>query len=262
VYNVEALEEILMTFRSHSLVLIGLLLVLSGCAFFKKRSEAIPPVEELYRDGQAKLDKGDLENARAAFKKITERYTDTEYAPLARFLIGETYYREPDYEKAIKEFDAFMAFYLGHRIADLAQYRIALSSYNQMKPVEQDQSTTVKALEALKKLVKEYPDSRYAPDALSKIDLCRERLSQKELWIANYNFTRQNYSAALQRINSILKEYSQTLVVPETLFLLGEIHAAEGRSSEARRIYQQLADQYPHSDWGRRASQRLGSALR
>jgi outer membrane protein assembly factor BamD len=237
--------------------------LLSGCSFFQKRSEPILPVDVLYRAGQAKLDKSDYEAARDAFQKIATHYADTAYAPMARFLIAETYYREPLYDKAIKELEAFVAFYPSHRIADLAQYRLALSYYNQMKTVEQDQTNTAKALEALRKLVKEYPDSRYAPDALSKIDLCRERLAQKELWVASYNFTRQNYAAALPRIDVILKEYPRTLVVPETLYLLGEILTAQGKSAEAQRAYRQLAEQYPHTEWGRRASLRLpSSALR
>ncbi len=46
----------------------------------------------------------------------------------------------------------------------------AMSYYDQLKPVEQDQGLTVKAMEQFRKLVREYPDSRYASDALAKID--------------------------------------------------------------------------------------------
>ena len=242
---------------------LAIIALLQGCSFFRKGSDANLPVEQLYREGQTKLEREQFEDAREVFKKITQRYADTEYAPLARFLIGETYYREPEYDKAIKELEGFIAFYPGHRIADLVQYRLALSYYNQLKPVEQDQSNTAKAIEALKKLVKEYPDSRYAPDALSKIDLGRERLAQKELWVASYYFTQGNVAATRQRLEVILKEYPRTLVVPETLYLLGDIRIAEGNPREARRIFTELSEQYPHSDWGRRASQRLfSSALR
>ena len=62
------------------------------------------------------------------------------YAPRARFLIGEAFYREAEFDKAIKEFEIFLAFYPRHQIADLVQYRLAMSYYDQMKPVEQDQA--------------------------------------------------------------------------------------------------------------------------
>src|SRR5260370_21188406 len=79
-----------------------------------------------------------------------------------------------------------MSFYPRHEIADLVQFRLAMSYYDQMKPVEQDQGLTVKAMDQFKKLVREHPDSRYASDALAKIDICKRRLAQKELWVAAY----------------------------------------------------------------------------
>ncbi len=71
-----------------------------------------------------------------------------------------------------------------------------MSYYDQMKPVEQDQEITRKAMEAFKVLVREYPESRYAADALAKIDICRGRLAQKELWVAAYYINQGNPAAA------------------------------------------------------------------
>ena len=241
---------------------LAIIALLQGCSFFRKGSDANLPVEQLYREGQTKLEREQFEEAREVFKKITQRYADTEYAPLARFLIGETYYREPEYDKAIKELEGFIAFYPGHRIADLVQYRLALSYYNQLKPVEQDQALTQKAVDQFKRLVKEYPESRYAPDALAKIDICRGRLAQKELWVANYYWTQGNLVAVRQRLELILKDFPRTLVVPETLFLLAEVHARQGLAEEATKTFRRLVEEYPYTEWGRRAAQRLNAAVR
>src|SRR6266446_221684 len=53
-------------------------------------------------------------------------------------------------------------------------------------------------MEAFKKLVREYPESRYAADALAKVDICRGRLAQKELWVASYYINQGNPAAARQ----------------------------------------------------------------
>jgi outer membrane protein assembly factor BamD len=145
-------------------------------------------------------------------------------------------------------------------IADLVQYRLAMSYYDQMKPVEQDQALTQKAVDQFKRLVKEYPESRYAPDALAKIDICRGRLAQKELWVANYYWTQGNLVAVRQRLELILKDFPRTLVVPETLFLLAEVHAREGLAEEATKTFRRLVEEYPYTEWGRRAAQRLNTA--
>jgi len=235
------------------------LLLAGGCGFMSQPLETILPAEELYAAGEHELSRRQYEDARTQFRRIVERHPDSSYAPRARFLIGRAYHLEGEFDKAIKEYEAFMAFYPRHFIADLVQHHLAMAYYNQIKPVEQDQGLTVKALEAFKKLVREYPESRYAPDALAKIDLCRGRLAQKELWVAYYYYRQGNTVAARQRLEGIMKEYPRTLVVPETLFLMAEIHRQEGRGDQARRLLRQLVDEYAYTEWGRRAAQRLAA---
>ena len=241
---------------------LTLLLLLGGCGIFTQRPEPIPPAAELYERGETELDRRRYEDARTNFKRIVERHPDSSFAPRARFLMGEAYYREAEFDKAIKEFEAFMSFYPRHMIADLVQYRLAMSYYDQMKPVEQDQALAQRALEQFKRLVKEYPESRYSPDALAKIDICRGRLAQKELWVANYYWTQGNLIGVRQRLEAILRDYPRTLVVPETLFLLAEVNAREGLADEATKTLRRLAEEYPYTEWGRRAIQRLNTAAR
>ncbi|MBI1846027.1 MAG: outer membrane protein assembly factor BamD [Candidatus Rokubacteria bacterium] len=245
----------------HALVrglLTGLLLVLvAGCSFLKAQPVPILPPEELYQIGEAELGKRRYEEARKSFKSIVERHPNSSYAARARFLMGEAFYREGEFDKAIKEFDTFLAFYPRHQIADLVQYRLAMAYYDQLKPIEQDQSLAKKALEQFKKLVREYPESRYATDALAKIDICVGRMAQKELWVATYYFNQGNPSGARQRLELVLKDYPRTLVVPETLWLLAEVDLREGKNEEANDIWRRLATEFGYTEWGRRATRRL-----
>jgi outer membrane protein assembly factor BamD len=239
------------------LFLAGLLLGAGGCAWLRPAPVPILPPDELYSQGEQDLERRRYLEAREAFRKIVERHPNTSWAPRARFLIGEAFYREAEFDKAVREFETFLSFYPRHQIADLVQYRLAMSYYDQLKPVEQDQGLTVKAIEQFRKLVKEYPDSRYATDALAKIDICRGRLAQKEVWVAGYYFSQGNPSAARQRLEFVLKEYPRTLVIPETLFTLAEVNFAEGKNREAVTLLRQLANDYAFTEWGRRAVQRL-----
>lgn len=238
-------------------VLALVLLSTAGCAWLRAAPTPILPPEELYALGESKLEQRTYLEAREDFKKIVERHPNSSLAPRARFLVGEAYYREAEFDKAAKEFETFLAFYPRHQIADLVQYRYAMSYYDQMKPVEQDQGLTVKALEQFKKLVKDYPESRYATEGLAKIDVCRGRLAQKEVWVATYYFNQGNRSAARQRLELVLKEYPRTLVIPETLYVLAEVNFSEGRTQEGTELLRQLASEYGFTEWGRRAVQRL-----
>ena len=238
-------------------LLIGLLLVAGGCSVLRPAPTPILPPEELYQLGEAELTNKRYDEARQQFRKIVERHPNSSHAPKARFLIGEAYYREGEFDKATREFEAFLSFFPRHQIADLAQFRLAMSYYDQLKPVEQDQGLTQKALDQFRKLVKEYPQSRYFPDALSKIDVCRGRLAQKELWVASYYFNQGNPSAARQRLELVLKDYPRTLVIPETLFLLAEVNFYEGKRDEAVELLRRLSVDYGFTEWGRRAAVRL-----
>ena len=218
----------------------------------------ILPAEELYQLGEGDLAKRRYEDARKNFRRIVERHPNSAYAPRARFLIGEAYYREAEFDKAVREFETFMAFYPSHQIADLVQYRLSMSYYDQIKPIEQDQTLAAKALDQFRKLVKEYPESRYATDALGKIDICRGRLAQKEVWIAAYNMQQQgNVVGARQRLEKVLKEYSRTLVVPEAMFMLADISFREGKTDEGLALLRRLESEYGYTDFGRRAAVRL-----
>jgi outer membrane protein assembly factor BamD len=238
-------------------LLVGLLLAATGCSYLRPAPTPILPPDELYAQGEQEIGRKRYLEAREAFRKITERHPNSAWAPRARFYMGEAYYREAEFDKAIKEFETFLSFYPRHEIADLVQYRLAMAYYDQLKPIEQDQGLTAKALEQFKKLVKEYPDSRYATDALAKIDICRGKLAQKEVWVAGYYFNQGNPSAARQRLEFVLKEYPRTLVIPETLYTLAEVNIAEGKTREAADLFRQCANEYGYTDWGKRAVQRL-----
>jgi outer membrane protein assembly factor BamD len=240
-------------------VFAGLLLIAGGCSWIKPQPSPILPAEDLYAAGEKDLERNRYDDARQNFKRIVERHPNSGLAPKARFLIGEAFFREAEFDKAVKEFETFMSFYPSDQIADLVQYRLAMAYYDQLKPVEQDQGLTTKALEQFRKLVKEYPESRYASDALAKIDVCRGRLAQKELWVATYYFNQGNPSGARQRLELVLREYPRTLVVPETLFLLAEVDMREGKTGEARDLLHRLATEFPYTEWGRRAAQRLNA---
>jgi outer membrane protein assembly factor BamD len=134
-----------------------------------------------------------------------------------------------------------------------------MSFYDQLKPIEQDQTLAKKALDQFKRLVKDYPESRYATDALAKIDVCRGRLAQKEVWVATYYFNSGNPGGARQRLELVLKDYARTLVIPEALWLLAEVNFREGRVPEAEGLLRRLAGEYSYTQYGRRAVQRLSA---
>lgn len=240
---------------------LGGLILISGCTLFRSRPTTLPPAGKLLEDGEADLLKERYEAAREALRKLAERHPDSELVPTARFLLGESYYRERQYDKAIREFEAFMTLYPGHAIADLAQYRLARSHFDQMPTLERDQAVTAKALAEFRRLVKQYPESRYAPDAIARIEACRGRLAEKELWVADFYLRQGKPEAALQRYDGVLRDYGRTAFVPQALFQKADLLIRLGRTDEAAALLRRLLDEHPGSEWSRRARQRHAQLL-
>ena len=60
--------------------------------------------DEVYQSAKQAFDQGDLEAARKSFEEFLKRYPNSKNADNAQFWIGEIYYREKWYEKAILEY--------------------------------------------------------------------------------------------------------------------------------------------------------------
>jgi len=60
--------------------------------------------DEIYRQAKQAFDQGNSDAARNKFKELIERHPKSERADNAQFWIGEIYYREKWYEKAILEY--------------------------------------------------------------------------------------------------------------------------------------------------------------
>src|SRR5436189_6447947 len=85
-------------------LLAGLLLATAGCGWLRPAPTPILPAEELYKLGEGAIERRLYSEARESFKKIVERHPTSSYASRGRFLLGETYYRESEFDKAIAEF--------------------------------------------------------------------------------------------------------------------------------------------------------------
>lgn len=60
--------------------------------------------QTLYQEAKAAFDNGKMETARQGFEKLIAAYPQSQQADNAQFWIGETYYNEKWYEKAILEY--------------------------------------------------------------------------------------------------------------------------------------------------------------
>src|SRR5262249_57917749 len=116
----------------------GTILLLSGCSFIGGRPTTVAPAPKLYEDGERLFLQEKYPQAREQFQWLVERHPESDLAPLGRFLIGETYFRSKDYEKAAPEVEKVLTPFSRNQGADPGQYRPARSHFRHMPTVEPD----------------------------------------------------------------------------------------------------------------------------
>ncbi|MGD2038260.1 MAG: tol-pal system protein YbgF [Desulfobacterales bacterium] len=117
--------------------------------------------DEIYRSAKQAFDQGDSEAARKGFQEFIKRYPESKNADNAQFWIGEIYYREKWYEKAILEYqNVIEKFPKGNKVpAALLKQGLAFSNIGD----------NANAKLILEELVRKYPKSNEAKVAAEKL---------------------------------------------------------------------------------------------
>ena len=144
------------------------------------------------------------------------------------------YHKAKKYEEARGAAQRFIETYPGDDDAAYAKYLLALSYYDQIDEVGRDQGLTFQALQSLRDVIEEYPDSEYARSAILKFDLAFDHLAGKEMEIGRYYLKRGHYTAAVNRFRVVVEEFQTTSHTPEALMRLVEAYLALGLTDEAQ----------------------------
>jgi tol-pal system protein YbgF len=117
--------------------------------------------DEIYRQAKQAFDQGNSDAARNKFKELIERYPKSERADNAQFWIGEIYYREKWYEKAILEYQKVIENYpQGNKVpASLLKQGFAFLNLG-----DKANSRLI-----LQELIKKYPKTNEAKIATDKL---------------------------------------------------------------------------------------------
>jgi len=193
--------------------------------------------EEIYKRGEYELSIGNPRKPETAiryFSEVERLYPYSEWAKRALIMQAYGYHKARDYESARGAAQRFIDTYPADEDAAYAKYLLALSYYDQIDDVGRDQGLTFQALQALRAVIEEYPDSEYARSSIYKFDLAFDHLAAKEMEIGRYYLKRGHYTAAINRFRVVVEEFQATTQTPEALMRLIEAYLALGLTDEAQ----------------------------
>ncbi|MFC3059376.1 outer membrane protein assembly factor BamD [Paenirhodobacter populi] len=223
-------------FRVGSLVLVA---ALAGCGSSASRE---PPLEnftaeQIYKRGEYELEVGNPRRPTQAlkyFSAVERLYPYSEWAKRGLIMEAYTQHRAKQYEEARASAQRFLDTYPGDEDAAYAKYLLALSYYDQIDEVGRDQGLTYQALQALREVIEQYPESDYARSAMLKFDLAFDHLAAKEMEVGRYYLKQGHYTAAINRFRIVVEQFQTTTQTPEALERLVEAYLALGITDEAQ----------------------------
>lgn len=237
-----------------SLVLVGSSMLVTSCQSdpdidITKLGLATDPPEQLYNQGLANMKAGNVAEASRKFDSIDRQNPFTEWGRKALVMSTFSKYRLAQYDEAVATGNRYLKQYPSSADSAYVQYLVGLSYSKQIADVTQDQKAARNTLDAMQKVIDNYPKSEYVEDAQAKMRFARDQLAGKEMQVGRYYLERKEYLAAIQRFRNVVENYGRTNQVEEALARLVESYYAMGVQEEAQTAAAVLGQNYPDSQW-------------
>lgn len=233
---------------------------LAGCATTETYDETRGwSVEKLYAEAHDELTSGNYTRAVKLYETLEARYPYGRFAQQAQMDLAYTHYKDNEPEQAIASADRFIKLHPSHPNIDYIYYLKGLVYYNDdsgwlakwggQDMSERDPKAAKESFAAFRELTTRFPNSKYTPDALTKMNRLIDALGGNEMHVARYYMKRGAYLAAVNRAQGIVANYANTRYVEESLAITVAAYDKLGMTTlrdDAQRV---LKLNYPKSTY-------------
>lgn len=233
--------------------------LLAGCSSKPVDRTAGWSPNRIHAEARDELDSGAFEKAIPLYETLEGRAAGTPLAQQAQLDKAYAQYKDGQKPEAVATLDRFMRLHPASPAIDYALYLKGVINFNDELGLfaflsrqdlsERDQKAAKEAYESFSELVTRFPDSRYTPDARSRMRYTVNALAQYEVHVARYYYQRGAYVAAVNRAQQAIADYQDAPALEEALYILAESYDKLGMESlrdDARRV---LDTNYPDSPY-------------
>ena len=194
--------------------------------------------QKLYAEAKDNLNSRNYEQAIKYYEKLESRYPYGRYAQQAQLEIAYAYYKDNEPAQAVTAAGRFIKLHPNHPSVDYAYYLKGLANFTEdpgwtgyvsgQDMTERDPKAAYEAFDAFKDLATRFPESRYTPDAVARMNYLVNALASHEIHVARYYMKRKAYVAAANRVQYALKAYPRAPANEEGLVILVAAYDALG----------------------------------
>ncbi len=191
------------------------------------------PDKELFDKAMVALKKGRYDVARLTLQTLLNTYPDSEYRMRAKLAVGDTWFKEGGtaaLTQAEAEYKDFITFFPNVPEAAEAQMKVADIYYQQMEKPDRDFNNALRAESEYRNMINQFPDSTLVPRAKQKLRDVQEVLAERETQIGLYYSSRENFSAAIARLSTVVDTYPLYSKSDLALLSIGDAYAGEAHA--------------------------------
>lgn len=212
---------------------------------------------QLYHTAEASLKKNNYDDAVKNLEALNALYPFGAYAEEGQVNLIYAYYMDDQNDEALAIADRYLRLYPQGKYADYVYYMKGVVATGRgftwmqkklgVDPSARDLGSYKDGYLAFSSLVRYFPNSQYAPDALIRMRFIRNILAEHELNIAQFYYKRQAYVAAANRAKQVVEHYDGApAVVPALLVMIKSYRALE-LNKMANNTLAILKASYPNS---------------
>jgi outer membrane protein assembly factor BamD len=199
-------------------------------------------------------------------REVKRKYSYSKFAKLAELRVADIDFEQEKYADAIR---AYRQFIHDHRSeleeVAYARSRIAEAGYQQIPDSfllpaaeERDQATVMDAYKEMRGFIHDYPNAKESAHIRDLLADVTARLVRHELYVARFYLDKDNYDAAIARIQYALRNFAAGVeaggdvtegsgLEPDALLLLGQTYLKMHKWPEARQAFISIIERYPRS---------------
>jgi outer membrane protein assembly factor BamD len=218
------------------------------------------PKEALFEKGKALIEKKKWEQGRKYLSFVFETYPNDPVGRDALLLVADSFVRQGGasaYTEARYRYRDYLNRYPDAPKRDYARYQFAYCSDKEHGKPDRDQTPTREAIQQYQALIREYPDSAYAGAARERVRQLIDLLAEHEFSVGYFYMRKGSLGSAMGRFSSVEERFPDYGAKDKLFYYQGRTLTRLGREDEAARYYSRLLEEYPQSDFAKKARDRL-----
>jgi len=221
-----------------------------------KVSKSSPDV--LYSQARTSMELGNFSKAVRSLEALDSRYPFGPHKTQVQLDLIYAYYKLDDPASGIANIDRFTRLNPTHKDIDYVYYirgLVNMQSDNYMfhdmldiDRTDRDPKVAQDAFKDFDRLIKSYPNSKYAPDAAKRMLYLKNRLAKYSISVAEYYMKMNAWSAASIRAQSVMETYPDTTSTERALEIMAEAYGELGQEKLKENVLSVMTINFPNNE--------------